>query len=207
MATEDTKTALLRAAKELMLERGYAGTSVRELVAAAATNLGAVNYHFGSREKLLNEALLDFFLEWGKRVGELEVPTDAGPLEQLAARARPMVEGIEEARPLFVMFLEGVLQSRHSPELRSELAEHYARHRELSGELIRASSSGRELPPRTVEVIASYMLAVADGLQLQSLLDPQAVPTGEELASFYEALAADARARGSRRSKAPAGRP
>ena len=45
-----------------------------------------------------------------------------------------------------------------------------------------------------VEVAASYMLAVADGLQLQALLEPEAIPTGEELAVFYEGLAAAARA-------------
>jgi AcrR family transcriptional regulator len=196
MTTTDTKAALLRAAKELVLERGYAGTSVRELATVAGANLGAVNYHFGSREKLLDQAILDFFLEWGEQVGEVEVAADAGPLEQLAARARPTVDGIAEAQPRFVMFLEALLQARRSPELRSKLAEHYAGQRERAGKFIRAGPGGHELPSRMVDVIASYMLAVADGLQLQSLLDPEAVPTGEELAALYEGLAAAARATG-----------
>lgn len=195
--TKDTKAALLQAAKELVLERGYAGASVRELAALAGTNLGAVNYHFGSREKLLDQAILEFFLEWGAEVGEVEVASDAGPLEQLAARARPMVDGIAGAQPQFVMFLEALLQARRSPDLRRELVGHYARQRERAAEYIRASPGGRELPARMVDVIASYMLAVADGLQLQTLLDPEAVPTGEELAALYEGLAAAARAPGS----------
>jgi AcrR family transcriptional regulator len=194
--TKDTKAALLQAARELVPERGYAGTSVRELAAVAGTNLGAVNYHFGSREKLLDQAILEFFLEWGAEVGEVEVASDAGPLEQLAARARPMVDGIAEAQPRFVMFLEALLQARRSPELHGELVGHYARQRERAAEYVRASPGGPELPSRMVDVIASYMLAVADGLQLQSLLDPEAVPTGEELAALYEGLAAAARAAG-----------
>ncbi|MFZ1153816.1 MAG: TetR/AcrR family transcriptional regulator [Solirubrobacteraceae bacterium] len=193
MKTEDTKTALLRAAKQLMLERGYAGTSVRELAAVSGTNLGAVNYHFGSREKLLNQAILECFLEWGERVGEVDVAPGAGPLEQLAARARPTVDGIAEAQPLFVMFLEALLQARRSPELHSQLVAHYAEQRRQAGEFIGATARGAELPPRMAEVVTSYMLAVVDGLQLQSLLDPEAVPTGEELAAFYEGLAAAAR--------------
>ncbi|HTZ86864.1 MAG TPA: TetR/AcrR family transcriptional regulator [Solirubrobacteraceae bacterium] len=196
MASEETRSALLDAAKRLVFERGYARTSVRDLVTEAGVNLGAVNYHFGSREKLLNEAMLEFFLEWGESVGQIEVPQDAGPLQQLAVRARAMVDGISAAQPLFVVFLEGLLQSRHSPELRRELAEHYARQREQAGERIRAGLAGRELPPRTVEVIASYMLAVADGLQIQALVDPDSIPTGDELAAFYEGLAAAARANG-----------
>jgi AcrR family transcriptional regulator len=167
---------------------------VRELAAASGTNLGAVNYHFGSRENLLNQAILEFFLEWGERVGEADVDPAATPLEQLAARARPMVDGIAEAQPPFVMFLEGVLQSRHAPELKEQLAAHYAEQRSRAGERIAASLAGGALSARMVEVAASYMLAVADGMQLQALLEPAAIPTGEELAAFYEGLAAAARA-------------
>jgi AcrR family transcriptional regulator len=193
MNTSETKTALLQAAKRLVLERGYAGASVRELAAASGTNLGAVNYHFGSREHLLNRAILEFFLEWGEQVGDAEVDPAAGPLEQLAARARLMVDGIPEAQPLFVVFLEGVLQSRHAPELKEQLAAHYAEQRRQVGERIAASRGGGELSARMLEVAASYMLAVADGIQLQALLEPAAMPTGEELAAFYEGLAAAAR--------------
>jgi AcrR family transcriptional regulator len=183
----------LEAAKRLVFERGYAGTSVRDLVSEAGANLGAVNYHFGSRENLLNQAMFEFFLEWGERVGQVEVAPGAGPIEQLAARARAMVDGIPAAQPPFVVFLEGLLQSRHSPELRRELAKHYARQREQARERIRESPGAGEMAPRTAEVIASYMLAVADGLQIQALIEPDNVPTGDELAAFYEGLAAAAR--------------
>lgn len=194
MASEETKTALLDAARQLVGEHGYAGTTVRELAAASGTNIAAVNYHFGSREKLLNQAVLEPFLEWSDRVDEVDVDADAEPLEQLAARARPMVDGIPDMQPLFVIGLEAVLQSRRSPELRHQLVEHYAEHRRRAVESMAATGSGSQLPPRVLEVAASYMLAVIDGLQLQALLDPDAIPTGEELAALYEGLAAAARA-------------
>jgi AcrR family transcriptional regulator len=193
MSSEETRSALMEAAKRLVFERGYARTSVRDLASEAGANLGAVNYHFGSRENLLNQAMFEFFLDWGESVGQVEVAPGAGPIEQLATRARAMVDGISAAQPLFVVFLEGLLQSRHSPELRRELAEHYARQREQASERIRASTGAEEMAPRTANVIASYMLAVADGLQIQALIDPDGVPTGDELAAFYEGLAAAAR--------------
>jgi AcrR family transcriptional regulator len=194
MPGEDTKAALLDAAKQLIGERGYAGASVRELAAAAGANLAAVNYHFGSREKLLNQAVLDHFLEWSDHVGEADIDPDAEPLAQLAARARPMIDGLAEAQPAFVVFLEALLQSRRSPELHRQLVEHYAEQRRRAVLSIAATKSGGELPPRFQEVLASYLLSVIDGLQLQALLDPGAIPTGEELATLYEGLAAAARA-------------
>jgi AcrR family transcriptional regulator len=194
MASVDTKTALLAAAKQLVRERGYAGASVRELAAAAGTNIAAVNYHFGTREKLLNQAVLEYFLEWGERVAEVDVDPDAEPLAQLAARARQMVGDLPAAQPAFVVFLEALLQARRSPELHRQLADHYAEQRRRAMQTIAATERGRELPPRLQEVVASYTLAVIDGLQLQALLDPDAIPTGEELALLYEGLAAAARA-------------
>lgn len=196
VAAEETKKALLEAAKRLVLERGYAGASVRELTAAAGTNLGAVNYHFGSRENLLNEAMLEFFTEGARRSADVEVDPEAEPLKQLAERSRPMVEGIPGAQPAFVMALEALLQARRSPELHRRLVEHYATLRGMATEGMAATRRGSELPPRFLEVAASYMIAVADGLQVQALLDPDVIPTADELAFFYESLAVAARAAG-----------
>jgi AcrR family transcriptional regulator len=191
---EETKTALVEAAKQLVAERGYAGASVRELTAVAGTNLGAVNYHFGSRENLLNQAILESFLEWAGRVGEQgPADPDAEPLQHLAARARPAVDGIPEMQPAFVVALEALLQSRRSPELHEWIVEHYVKLRQLAIDGMTATERGRELPRRFLQVVASYMIAVVDGLQLQALIDPEAIPTGDELAALYEAFAAAAK--------------
>jgi len=194
MGTKETKSALLAAARRLIGERGYANTSVRELAAAAGTNVAAVNYHFGSRENLLNEAMLEFFKEWAGRSAEVDVDPQAEPLKQLAERSRPIIDGIPAAQPAFVMALEVLLQARRAPELHTRIAEHYIELRRMAMQGMAETQRGRELPPRILEVAASYMIAVADGLQLQALIDPDVVPTADELAFFYESLAAAARA-------------
>jgi AcrR family transcriptional regulator len=48
---------LLQAAEKLFAERGFAGTSIRDLVEAAGVNVAAVNYHFRDKETLYLEAL------------------------------------------------------------------------------------------------------------------------------------------------------
>jgi len=52
-----TRTALLDAAERIFADRGYAGASLRAITEAAGANLGAVNYHFGSKEELLWEVI------------------------------------------------------------------------------------------------------------------------------------------------------
>jgi AcrR family transcriptional regulator len=50
-----TRQRILAAAEELFAEHGFAGTSLRQVTAAAKVNLAAVNYHFGSKDKLIEE--------------------------------------------------------------------------------------------------------------------------------------------------------
>ena len=56
-ASADTKTRILDAAEQLFMEHGFEATTLRQLTAAAAVNLAAVNYHFGSKEELFQAVL------------------------------------------------------------------------------------------------------------------------------------------------------
>ena len=50
-----TKGAVLAAAEHLFALRGFRSVSVRDITAEAAVNLASVNYHFGSKDGLLDE--------------------------------------------------------------------------------------------------------------------------------------------------------
>lgn len=49
----DSKVALLKAAGELVAERGVDAMALREITERAGANIASVNYHFGSREGLV----------------------------------------------------------------------------------------------------------------------------------------------------------
>ena len=48
-----TKDKLMDAAEKLFARRGFHGTSLRDITAAAGVDLALVNYHFGSKKRLL----------------------------------------------------------------------------------------------------------------------------------------------------------
>jgi AcrR family transcriptional regulator len=58
---DPTPERLLDAAREVFAREGYDGASVRTITTAAGANLGAVTYHFGSKEQLYH-AVLDTVL-------------------------------------------------------------------------------------------------------------------------------------------------
>ena len=49
----ETRTRILDAAEELFMQHGFEGTSMRLLTTRAAVNLATVNYHFGSKDALI----------------------------------------------------------------------------------------------------------------------------------------------------------
>ncbi len=49
----ETRTRILDAAEELFMQHGFESTSMRLLTAKAGANLAAVNYHFGSKDALI----------------------------------------------------------------------------------------------------------------------------------------------------------
>ncbi|WP_323135376.1 helix-turn-helix domain-containing protein, partial [Dyella silvatica] len=52
---QSTKERSLGAAEVLFAQHGFDGASLRQLTAAAGVNLAAVNYHFGSKDRLIEE--------------------------------------------------------------------------------------------------------------------------------------------------------
>lgn len=54
----DKKAHILNMAMELFAEKGYEGSSIRDLAARAGVNVAMVNYYFGSKEKLF-ESLVE----------------------------------------------------------------------------------------------------------------------------------------------------
>lgn len=54
----DVKNKIIKASRELFVQKGLKGTTVRDIAKASGTNVSMVNYYFGSKEKLF-EAIFE----------------------------------------------------------------------------------------------------------------------------------------------------
>ena len=81
----DTRERILDAAERLFMAYGHDGTSMRQITGEAAVNLAAVNYHFGSKEALIQEVFrrrLDWLNEERMRVlDRLEAEAGGQPVK------------------------------------------------------------------------------------------------------------------------------
>ncbi len=57
MSRPDTKQRLLDAAERLFARQGFHNTPLRDITAEAGANVAAVNYHFGSKEGMIEAVL------------------------------------------------------------------------------------------------------------------------------------------------------
>lgn len=87
MEQDATKDRLLQAAGEEFAEKGFECARIRAICDRAQANIAAVNYHFGDKEQLYVQAVLEAH-RCGINGGEEVEDESAGPAEQLRAYIR-----------------------------------------------------------------------------------------------------------------------
>ena len=94
-----TKDRILGAAEELFAQHGFVGTSLRQVTSRADVNIAAVNYHFGSKENLINEVFRRRMDEMSRqRLGQLEQASKDRPGELEAVLAAFVEPALAVAR-------------------------------------------------------------------------------------------------------------
>lgn len=81
----ETRSRILDAAEALFVEHGFEATSMRMITGAAGANLAAVNYHFGSKDALIQEVFRRRLTELNRQrlaaLDRLEAEADGAPLK------------------------------------------------------------------------------------------------------------------------------
>lgn len=187
---------LMAAARRCLEKRGYARTTSRHLAAEAGAPLGTINYHYGSKEALLNAALMRSVREWGDRMhtssgtGPADDDGDIGArLERLWSR---VLDSQPEERPMLVATLEAFTQAEHSEEVRRQIADEFERARPEMAALLHGIG-GPDDPEgadtATARAVGSVHMALVAGLTQQWLIDPERAPSAAELANGLRAIA------------------
>lgn len=180
---------LLAGAKRCLYEKGYAHTTARDIVAASDTNLASIGYHFGSKEALLNAAMLEAIEEWGAELDRaLAADSDpaATPLERFAATWTRIIESFTTHRQLWVATFEALAQATHSPEIRAFLGDALQQGRQgLVALFQNVDAAADEQLARTV---GSFYQALLTGVWVQWLIDPDRAPSGHDLAEALQLI-------------------
>lgn len=168
----DLRAALLRAAAELLAERGEAAISLREVARRAEVSHNAPYRHFADREALLAALATQGFAELLTRMQEAASALVGQPL--LAALGRCYVGYALEQRGLFRLMFASALERSRYPQLQEAASQ-------LHGQLEHAVTA---LGVDDVDVASLAAWSLVHGLA-QLLLDGQ-VAQGESPEGLIE---------------------
>ncbi len=111
-----TDAALVRAARELFAAHGYDGTSVRAITARAGANLGAITYHFGSKQALHDAVIASVMGPGRERI--VEAAAEPGtPLDRLEVVVRAFFSYLNENPDAIPLMMGVMLSSRPLPDV------------------------------------------------------------------------------------------
>lgn len=185
-----TREDLLDAARTCVRTHGLAGTTSREITTVAGANLAAITYHFGSKDDLIAEAL---FGELERRIQPaLELLEGHGPPEQrvLSVVQALSVEFERSRKDTPVYFEALLLAARDERYRRSALKLHRAVRTHLADVITDLQGAGIIPAWVTPDAMASLILSVANGIALQSVLDPRGPNHHAMSAEFAQLLLA-----------------
>lgn len=156
--SDRTRQRLLSAAQEVVAEQGWAAASSRVIADRAGVNLALINYHFGSKGALLEQALAASI----EALAE-EVPRPTQGVQSLveAARAAAAVASNLHTRVL----LAACVEATRDPELAKTVREQL----ELLRHMVLSMLGGRKRD----RGLATLLAATLDGLLLHRAIDPR----------------------------------
>jgi AcrR family transcriptional regulator len=168
----DKAQRIIAAMRASVGKRGAAGSTFDHVAREAGVSRGLLHYYFGSKEQLLVEVVRHDCEVRNRNMDErLE---RAGSVEEiLDALVVGLNEFIEDDAGGQAVIYEMLSASRHSEEIRAELAELYRQWRERLGGWLRVKErEGVIRLQAEPEAVASILFALGDGFGIQVLSDP-----------------------------------
>jgi len=158
----ETRERLLRAAADMFAERGYDGTRVADIAAAAGLSNGAMYAHFASKAELLAGALRTH----GRRLlADLFAADPSQPVTDLLLVVGRWLPRRRDARSYLV--LEALVAARRDQDVARPMRDYVSERADWLAGLMRFAQAGGELDPAlSPDALAHFCLLLAMGSAL-----------------------------------------
>src|SRR5436190_6425909 len=176
---DQRREQMLRAALEVIAERGYPETRIAHVAERAGTSPALVIYYFKTKNQLLTEAIRyseDRWYETGtSRMAAID--TAAGRLEELVAMTC-LPEADTEPNESWRVWLDLWAQAGRHPEVASVRLKFDERWRETITSLVVEGQEAGEFGPVSPADFAVTLSALLDGFAIQIALEDPTVDAG-----------------------------
>ncbi len=187
----DVRRRLLRAAERLFFLNGFERTTLEEIAETAGFSKGAVYSNFKNKDELF------FTLMEGHITERLQIVEDSevkdGSMESVGLEIGRLLSAIgTKDRQWQILFLEYWLRAVRMPTARERFAGKRAEVRDQIGKYLEEKAKLFNLkPPIGGKELATVILALSNGLGIETLIDPESVSNklfGQILLYLYQGM-------------------
>jgi AcrR family transcriptional regulator len=171
---------LLAGAKRCLRSKGFARTTARDIAASSGVSLAAIGYHFGSKEALLTQALVQATGEWVEEFGAIlasDLDPSATPVERFERTWARLLESFAAHRQLWAANFEVSPYIDAMPEVRQVMATAQQQARLGLARLFLGVTGDQ----RSAQDAGAFYYALLAGVMIQWLVDPDKAPSAADL--------------------------
>jgi AcrR family transcriptional regulator len=171
--SRDKASLIVEAMRASVAARGIAGSTFDHVAREAGVSRGLLHYYFGTKERLLVEVVRR---EWEVTREQLERTVGAADSADavLSALVESFEEFIGEGPSTVVTFYEILALAQRNEEIAAELQELGRQTRQHLAGLLRQKADAGVLSLRAdAQATAGFVLALADGLTVRLLCEPE----------------------------------
>jgi AcrR family transcriptional regulator len=183
----ETHSRIMDAAAECFAEQGYDAAGVAEICRLAGVSKGAFYHHFPSKQAVFLE-LLGRWLEGLKPHLALALNLADDVPQGMLAMAQAAGPVFEDARGQLPLYFEFWSRAARDPAVWDASVAPYHQYRDWFAEMIRSGVKAGSLDPIDATAAARTIVALAMGMILQSLLDPEETDWGRALTDAIQIL-------------------
>lgn len=171
--SQETRTQITAAAEKLFSQSGYDATGVAEICAQADISKGAFYHHFPSKHAVFMSLLEEWLAGLEKQMDSFH--RSPVPVSDTLLRMGDMLEFIfHSASGQLPLFLEFWAQASRDESVWQTTIAPYRRFHQQFTQLVQRGVEDGSLHTSDPQATAWVLLALATGILLQGLLDPQA---------------------------------
>ena len=178
---DQRREQMLRAALEVIVERGYPDTRIQDVAERAGTSPALVIYYFKTKDQLLTEAMRfseDTWYEDGMR-RIVAIGTAAGRLEELVALCcQPEADDPDAPSASWLLWVDLWAQAARNTEVASVRQKFDERWRDTIASLVTQGQEAGEFGPVDAADFAVTMSSLLDGFAIQIALEDPTVGPG-----------------------------
>src|SRR6201995_5739436 len=176
-AGEQRRAQMLRAALDVIVERGYSDTRIADVAERTGTSPALFIYYFKTRDQLLTEAIRysedTWYAEYLRRMEK--IPTAAGRLTELIGMN--FLPGTDpEPHSFWLLWLDLWALSPRSPGVAAVREKSDERWREAISSIVLAGQESGEFAPVDADDFTIMLSALLDGFAVQIALEDATVP-------------------------------